>query len=89
LPADNLQQTSQGQQVLIPNPQIGNLRNRIDVLNMTTGVSAVIADRLLLTTAVAFPLLPNDNRTFDWELQFQLNWQFGGTRFRAPPVAGP
>jgi hypothetical protein len=89
LPQDNVQETSGGVRHVPPNPVIGNQRNRIDVLNLTAGVTAQIAERLMVTTAAVVPLLQGDNKLFDWEFQLQLNWQFGPTRFRAPPMAGP
>jgi hypothetical protein len=80
LPLDNTILTRVGGQS--PAPTIGNLRNRVDIVDMTAGVSALIADRLLVTTGVSFPLTQGDNRTFDWEAHLQLNYYFGGPRYR-------
>ena len=84
LPADNVTNTSGGIRRVPPNPLIGNQRNRLDIFDMTTGVSALVADRLMLTTAVAFPLSQGDNKVFNWELQIQVNYYFGGPRIRTP-----
>jgi hypothetical protein len=61
-------------------PVVGNTRNRLDIVNLTAGGTFVLADQATLATAVALPLRGGDNRTFDWELQVQFNWYFGGPR---------
>jgi hypothetical protein len=58
-------------------PRIGNLRNRVDFLNLTVGAVAEFSNRLLITSAFCFPLQDDDNRYFDWEFQLQLNYRFG------------
>jgi hypothetical protein len=58
--------------------QVGNRRNRLDILNATMGATFLISDRATLATAVALPVFSGDNRTFDWEFQVQFNWYFGG-----------
>jgi hypothetical protein len=66
--------------------QVGNMRNRLDILNATVGATFLISDRATLATAVALPVFQGDNRTFDWEFQVQFNWYFGGLGRRyAPP----
>jgi hypothetical protein len=60
------------------NPTVGNLRNRLDLVNLTVGTTFVVANQATVATAVALPLRGGDNRTFDWEFQLQLNWYFGG-----------
>jgi hypothetical protein len=70
---------------LEPGPQIGNQRNRLDILDMTVGTTFVFSDRATLATGVAFPLRGSDNRTFDWEFHLQLNYYFGAPRFRSAP----
>ncbi len=61
-------------------PVAGNRRNRLDIVNVTLGGTFMIAERATLATAVALPLTINDNRTFDWEFQLQLNYFFGAPR---------
>jgi hypothetical protein len=71
-----------------PNPTVGNLRNRVDLLDMTVGTTLLLGNRTTLAAAVSFPLKNGDNRTFDWEFQFQFNYYFGGGATRrnfAPP----
>jgi hypothetical protein len=58
-------------------PVVGNLRNRLDIVNLTLGGTFVLAERATLATAVALPLRQGDNRTFDWEFQVQFNYFFG------------
>jgi hypothetical protein len=82
--------------VIIPGPDlgepqpatIGNRRNRVDILDMTVGVTSLIGERATLATAVAFPLKGADNRTYDWEFQLQFNYYFGGPvgRSRGAPA---
>lgn len=70
-----------------PGPQVGNLRNRVDLLDMTVGTTFEIANQATIATAFAFPLLGGDNRTFDWEFLLQVNIYFGGPRSsRTPPI---
>ncbi len=64
-----------------PAPQVGNQRNRVDILNLTVGATVLLGDRLSVANGVAFPLKDNeDDRTFDFEYQLQLNWYFGDCR---------
>jgi hypothetical protein len=66
-------------------PRVGNLRNRMDILDMTVGTTFEVANRAFLATGVAFPLRGNNDRTFDWEFHLQLNYYFGGLGRRAAP----
>jgi len=67
-------------------PRVGNLRNRVDILDLTLGATVFLGDRTTLATGVAFPLKGVDNRTFDWEFQLQLNFYFGGPRRPPEPT---
>jgi hypothetical protein len=67
-----------------PNPTVGNLRNRVDLLDMTVGTTVLVANRATIATGFAFPLKTGDDRTFSWEFQFQVNYYFGGPRSRGP-----
>jgi hypothetical protein len=69
-----------------PAPQVGNSRGRVDILDLTVGTTFEIANRTTLATAFSFPLLGGDNRTYDWEFQFQLNYYFGASRNRQAPA---
>lgn len=60
-----------------PGPQVGNLANRIDILNITAGATALVANRATVTTGFVFPLRQGDDRVFNWEFQLQLNYYFG------------
>ncbi len=67
-----------------PGPQVGNLQNRLDILNLTAGATALVANRATVTTGFVFPLRQGDDRLFNWEFQLQLNYYFGSSR---PSVA--
>jgi hypothetical protein len=70
-----------------PAPQVGNQRNRVDILDLTLGTTFVFADRATLAAGITLPLRTGDNRTFDYELQLQLNYYFGGpNRTRTPTI---
>lgn len=58
-------------------PRLGNIRNRLDILDVTTGATFVLGDSTTLSTAVAFPLKRESDRTYDYELQLHLNYYFG------------
>lgn len=58
-------------------PQVGNLNNRLDVLNLTLGTTFEIANRATIATGFVIPLKGGSDRTFDFEFQLQLNWRFG------------
>jgi hypothetical protein len=68
-----------------PAPTVGNLRNRVDILDLTMGTTFEFAERTRLATAVAIPLRGDSNRTYDWELHLQLNYYFGGASRTPPP----
>jgi hypothetical protein len=69
-----------GQLVPEPNPTVGNLRNRVDILDLTVGTTFLVAERATIATGFVFPLRNGDDRTFNWEFQLQLNYYFGGPR---------
>jgi hypothetical protein len=58
-------------------PQVGNLNNRLDILNLTLGSTFEIANRATIATGFVIPLKGGADRTFDFEFQLQLNWRFG------------
>ncbi|MEM8910919.1 MAG: hypothetical protein AAGC97_04055 [Planctomycetota bacterium] len=58
--------------------RVGNLANRLDVLNANVGVVSQWGDGLTMATGVGVPLRNEDDSLFDWELQFQLNYYPGG-----------
>lgn len=60
-----------------PGPQVGNLRNRLNILDLTVASTLVAFNRATIATGFAFPLTQGTNRTFDWEFQLQLNYYFG------------
>ena len=70
-----------------PPPQVGNRRNRLDILDLTLGTTFEFAKRLTLATGFTLPMRGGDNRTFDWEFQLQLNYYFGGPA--RPPIEAP
>jgi hypothetical protein len=76
-----------GHQIPEPRPQIGNLRNHVDILDMTVGTTFYLGDRATLALGVAFPLKTGDDRVFDWEALVQFNYYFGcrGSGARAAP----
>jgi hypothetical protein len=83
LPADSLR-TPFGPQ---PPPQVGNLSNRFDFLNLTVGATAEFSNRLLIATGMVVPLRDGDDRFFDWEFQFQMNYRFGpAPDYLMPPL---
>jgi len=61
-----------------PSPTIGNLRNRVDILDMTVGTTFALGQRCTLAPGFSFPLRGGDDRTYDWEFQLQFNYFFGG-----------
>ena len=88
LPGDPLLQINpNNQQRLIQEqpPRVGNLRNRVDILDMTLATTVMLSDKATLATAVSFPLKSGDNRTFDWEAHVQLNYYFRGLGRRSAP----
>jgi hypothetical protein len=61
-----------------PGPEIGNLNNRVDILDLTLGTTFLFGNRTTLATAFVVPLKRSTDRTFDYEFQVQLNIFFGG-----------
>jgi hypothetical protein len=82
--ADIITLPEEGSAVVTPNallvpppPQVGNRRNRLDIIDLTLGTTFEFAKRLTLATGFSLPMRGADNRTFDWEFQLQLNYYFG------------
>lgn len=48
-----------------------------DVLNLTVGATAVIANRATLAMGMGFPI--SENKDYDFEFQIHLNWYFRNT----------
>jgi hypothetical protein len=61
-----------------PRPVVGNLRNHVDILDVTLGTTLFLCNRATLATAFSAPLRGTSDRTFDWEFHVQLNYYFGG-----------
>jgi len=53
---------------------VGNLSNRLDVLNANFGIYSQWGQNLTVATGVGVPLRDDDDKLFDWELQLQLNY---------------
>jgi hypothetical protein len=88
LPADSLLQIDPNNPRRLTQeqpPRVGNLNNRLDILDMTVATTFELGERATLATGVSFPLKGSSDRTFDWEFHLQFNYYFGakGTR-RAP-----
>jgi hypothetical protein len=60
-----------------PPPQVGNRRNRLDLLDLTVGTTVELSGGSTLAAGFAFPLRGGDDRVFDWEFLLQLNYRFG------------
>jgi hypothetical protein len=58
----------------LPAPRLGNIANQIHILNYTVGGVATIGRHTTLATAYVVPLRDGQDRTFDGELNVQLNW---------------
>lgn len=69
-----------------PPPQVGNLRNRLDILDLTLGTTFEFAGRTRVATAFSLPLRGADNRTYEWEFHLQVNYYFGAPRGGRLPV---
>jgi hypothetical protein len=61
-----------------PAPTVGNRNNRLDIVDLTLGTTFEFARRTTLATGFSLPMRGQENRTFDWEFQLQLNYYFGG-----------
>jgi hypothetical protein len=84
LPGDPLFQIDPqtGRSVLVQEqpPRVGNLNNRVDILDMTVATTFLISNRATVATGFSFPLHGTGNRTFDWEYHLQVNFYWGGLR---------
>ncbi len=72
-----------------PNPTVGNLRNRVDILDITFGATFLISNRAMIAMGWAFPLRGGDDKVFNWEYQLQLNYYFGGPKGGVRPLPPP
>ena len=54
-------------------PRLGNIANRVDFLNLTMGSHILLGQNALLSTGYVVPLRDDFDRTFDGELNVQLN----------------
>ncbi len=57
----------------LPPARLGNIANRVDILNYTVGGHVLLGRNIVLSTAFVTPLRKNFDRTFDGELNAQLN----------------
>jgi hypothetical protein len=82
LPGDPLFQLNRQTNMLVQEqpPRVGNLNNRVDILDLTVGTTFLFSERATLATGFSFPLKGTGDRTFDWEFHLQLNYYFGGVR---------
>jgi hypothetical protein len=76
LPASALYTAANGTVQVEPNPKVGNLRNRVDILDLTLGATFLFKDNMTIAAGLVLPMRQGDNRTFDWEFQVQLNYYF-------------
>lgn len=53
-----------------------NFANRVDIVNLTVGLHAEFANHMLCRVGGVFPLSSGDNRSFDSEVQAQMEWRF-------------
>jgi hypothetical protein len=60
-----------------PPPQVGNQRDRLDIIDLTIGSTFEFANQATLAAGFVVPLSNGNNRIFDWEFELQLNWRFG------------
>ena len=60
----------------ITNFAFGNLANHVDEVNATVGLHGEFANRTLCRVGAVFPLSWGDNRSFDAEVQVQLERRF-------------
>jgi len=54
--------------------EVGNVANRLDILNANFGTVAQWGKNLTTAVGVGVPLRSGDDRLFDWEFQFQVNY---------------
>ena len=57
----------------LPPPRLGNVANRLDILNYTVGGYITLGQHIAIATGYVVPLRDDDDRTFDGELNVQLN----------------
>jgi hypothetical protein len=55
---------------------LGNVQNRIDILNLTFGPTAILQNGTTLATGFVVPTDQGDEKPFDFEFQFQANRYF-------------
>jgi hypothetical protein len=53
-----------------------NFANRVDIVNFTVGLHAEFANKTLCRVGAAFPVQLDDNRSFDSEIQVQVERRF-------------
>jgi hypothetical protein len=61
---------------------VGNIANRLDILNLVLGSTVEVGHRATLAVAGVVPLRGGDDKPFDWELNLELNYRFGPGRDR-------
>jgi hypothetical protein len=74
-----LQDTDVIQGTAFPTPfpiTFENFSNRVDIVNLTVGLHAEFVNNLICRVGGVFPLSSGDNRSFDSEVQAQLEWRF-------------
>jgi hypothetical protein len=54
-------------------PRLGNLANRLDILNVTVGTQMLFGENIAVAVGYVAPLRDDFDRTFDGELNVQLN----------------
>jgi hypothetical protein len=57
----------------LPAPRLGNVANRVNILNYTIGGVVTLGQHTTLATGYVVPLRDGQDRTFDGELNVQLN----------------
>jgi hypothetical protein len=67
-------------------PVVGGGRNYAHIVNVTAGTTFLLGQRTTLAVAGTVPVTNNQNKTFDWEAQVQLNYYFGGGGRLARPT---
>lgn len=68
-----------------PALKVGNTSNRMDIVNATVGNMLVIGERTTLALGAGLPLRSGTDKTFDFEVQAQLNYYFGAQSPYATP----
>jgi hypothetical protein len=59
-----------------PSLAFSNFANRVDVLDLTVGIHSELTKSALCRVGAVVPLRTGDDRSFDSELQVQLEWRF-------------